>query len=193
MPALLALCLTLAHAIEPAPPRPAATTDHRSAALISPLGVGSAIVGNALGTPTFDATLRFHHMPTDPIGLSLQTDLTWSIPFDFTVSYAGLRGGPRIALRRRGLEDWTVTPLVLFGVTTLSAAGERLARYGTLGVGVEADRTWVWNRFTMELGLAAYTAAPVAYTARAEVFEGQRVPSVFPVKPSLTWSLGYAF
>lgn len=192
MTTLSILTLFTAHAAEPDPaPRP--VTEHRSAVSISPLGIGSAIVGNALGTPTFDATVRFHHMPGDRVGLSLQTDLTWSVPFDFTVSYAGLRGGPRFALRQRGLEDWTVTPLALVGVTTLSAAGERLARYGTLGVGVEADRTWVWKRFTLELGLALYAAAPVAYAAPAEVFRGLRVPSVSPVKPSLTWSLGYAF
>lgn len=184
MTLLLPLLLGLASATEPAP---------RTAVLISPLGVGASVVGHALGTPTYDVPLRLSHAASDRVGLTLQTDLTWSTPFDMATSYTGLRGGPRISLRGRGLDDWTLTPFALAGVSTVSAGGERLARYGMVGVGVEAGRTWVWKHFTMEVGLGAYAATDVAYAARAEVFADLRVQPVLPIKPTVNWSVGYAF
>ncbi len=193
----MALLLTLlnltAGAAETTAAPPPFVTDHDTAVLVSPIGPVVSLVGTAMGTPTADATLRFHHMTSDRVGLTLQTDLTSSVPFDLTVSHASLRGGPRLSLRQRGLADWTLTPFAVVGITTIAAAHERLARYGVVGGGVEVGRTWVWRRFTMELGLGAYSVVPVGFAARAEVFAEDHPVNVLPIKPAVTWGLGYAF
>ncbi len=160
---------------------------------MSPIGPVVTTVANVTGSPVFDATLRFHHMPSDRLGWTLQADLTAAAIFDMQVSHFGVRGGPRFSLRQRGLSDWTVTPFATVGVTSLSALDRRLARYGVLGVGVEAGRTWVWRRLAMELGLGVYTAFPVGFSTPAEAMQEQKAVNLSPIKPSVTWSLGYAF
>ena len=190
---LLALCLLSPEARAASFLRPAVPTSHHSAVLLSPIGPVVAGVASALGTPAVDANLRMHHIFGEGVGMTLQTDFLWTRVMDVEVMSPNLRGGPRFSLRKRGLADWTLTPFAMVGYTTLSAAHEELFHYTTLGLGAEAGRTWVWKRLTMELGLGAYTTVPVAYHADAEVLPEQRPARISPVKPTLIWSLGYAF
>lgn len=169
------------------------TADYRTAVLVNPIGPVSAVVASATGTPAIDANLRAIHMPGDAVGFSLQGDYLRARIMDIHVGSATLKAGPRFALRKRGLADWSLTPYASVGYTAVSAAGDHLAHYGVLGLGVDASRTWVWKRFTMDLGLGVYTALPIAYGSPAEVFANERPVSVSPIKPSITWSLGYAF
>lgn len=151
------------------------------------------MVASGLGTPAVDANLRMLHMPRGGVGWSAQAEVLRVGIMDVGVMSAGLEVGPRFAVRKRGLSDWTVTPFAGLGYTSVSAAQSHLAHYSTLSVGVDAGRTWVWNRFTMELGLGFYSAIPFGYTTSAEALADQRPVSVSPIKPSFTWSVGYAF
>ncbi len=181
----LFLCLFSAWAAEP--------TEHDSAVLVSPLGPAVAVVANVTGVPIYEGNVRGHHMLSDRLGWSAQVDIAGGKPEGMDVVNATLRTGPRLPLRTRGLEDWSLTPFAMVGYTSLSAASQHLAHYGVLGGGLEIAHTWVWKRFAMDLGLAAYSVGAVGYTAPAEALREQRPLTIFPIKPSLTWSLGYAF
>ena len=186
---LFTLLFLSAMAAEPKPP----PTEHQTAILVSPIGPVTALVANAVGTPAFDANLRAHHMVGDRLGWTVQTDFLRTRLMDVGVLSTSIRGGPRFALRKRGLADWSLNPYASVGYSTIYAAHEPLAHYGVLGLGVEAGRTWVWNHFTMELGLGVYSAVPIGYASPAEVLSERRPPNLSPIKPSVTWSVGYAF
>jgi len=168
-------------------------TEYRSAVLVSPIGPTVALVASAAGTPAFDLNVKAHHMLGDRVGLTLQTDFLRVRVEDVHVVHTGLKAGPRFALRGRGLSDWTLTPFASVGYTSVSAAHEHLVHYEVLGLGLDAGRTWVWKRFAMDLGLGVYSAFPVGFQTGAEALEAQAPISVSPIKPSVTWSIGYAF
>jgi len=164
-----------------------------TAVLVNPIGPVTAVVANALGIPAFDANLKLHHMPRDGVGFTVQTDLTNVVVEDLHVVHSAVRFGPRFSLRKRGLADWTLTPYAVVGYTGASAAHTHLVRYGVVGAGLDAGRTWVWKRFTMELGLGVLGTAAFAVATPTEVLADRAVPSLLPVQPHLNWSLGYAF
>ncbi|MFT5681183.1 MAG: hypothetical protein ACI8RZ_002089 [Myxococcota bacterium] len=185
---LQALCSTADAA--PARPQPA---EHRSAVLANPIGPVVAAVTTVTGTPTFDANLKGHHMVGDSLGWTLQADVLWIHVEDVDVMTTSLRGGPRISLGEQGLSGWYLTPFGTIGYTSLSASKQNLAHYAVVGGGLEAGRAWMWEHFIMELGLGLYSAFPVAYKSPAEALAEERPINLSPIKPSLTWSLGYAF
>lgn len=172
---------------------PADTEPHDTAVLTGPIGPIVAVVANVLEIPSFDANLRVLHVHGDRWGWTAQTDVITTVPFFVRATHVGLRGGPRLSLRGRGLSDWTVGAFGILGITDVSVAGGSLARYAVVGGGLEGGRTWVWKRFTMELGLAVYSTGNIAYASDAEVLEDERPASLSPIKPSVNWSLGYAF
>jgi len=190
---LATLCLVASAAEPQAPPSEQPQNDHQSAVLVNPVGPVAAGVATVLGTPAFDANIRLHHMHTNSIGWTVQADFLRAMVMDMHAMHSSVRAGPRFALHSRGLTDWSLTPFGSVGYTTLSAADKTLASYAVLGVGVEAGRVWVWNHFALELGLGAYTDFPVAYRPEAEVFVDLEPERISPIKPIVTWSLGYAF
>lgn len=193
MTLLLLLCCT-ALAREPQGARPAPlATEHHAAVLVSPIGPVAAGVSSALGTPAFDANLRVLHMPGAFVGWSAQADLLSADAMDLHMLSTTLKGGPRFALRKRGLEDWSLNPFASVGYTSVGAGEHHLAHYAVLGLGLDATRTWVWQRFTMELGLGVYSALPVGFSTPAEALANEAPVVLSPIKPSVTWSLGYAF
>jgi hypothetical protein len=169
------------------------TAETQTAVMVSPIGPVVAAVSSVAGTPAFDVNLKVHHMMGDRVGWTVQADHLRAHVMDMDATHTALRGGPRFALRGRGLADWTLTPFVSVGHATLSAADEELIRYKLLGGGLDAGRTWVWQRFVMELGLGVYTTVPVAFKTDAEALATQEPVTIFPIKPSITWSVGYAF
>ncbi len=181
------------HVGPPAPDAPAPSAERHAALMISPIGPLVAVIASAAGTRTFDANVRFHHVPRPGMGWTLQADVTDTSAMDMHVLHVSVRGGLRLSLRQRGLADWTLTPFVIGGGTTQSALDTRLARYGTLGIGVQIGRTWAWKRFVMELGIGVYAKTHVGFTSDVEVMAGQDAVSLSPVMPTITWSLGYAF
>jgi hypothetical protein len=175
----------------PAPEEP----PPRSAVLIDPLGPTIALAARALDIPALDANLRGHHMVSDRIGVTVELDFT-----QLTMSYAvrgwylGARAGPRLALRGRGLEDWTLTPFVLGGPTVVTVPGSGpMARWGVLGGGAEAGRTWVWGPVAFELGLGLLVTRNIGYRAMAPAAVG-RGPEPGPfVVPMLDLGVGHAW
>jgi len=106
------------------------------------------------------------------------------------LTYSGVRFGPRIALRRRGLSDYNVRPFVLAGVNVVSA-GRPLARYGVLGSGAEIGRTWVWGHFVLDLGAGLYSTFNVPISGQGDL--GEAPDAVFPIKPTFHGAFGVAF
>jgi hypothetical protein len=172
----------------------AAAKEPTTAVLIDPHGPTAAGVATALGVPTLDANLRVHRTLGGRWALTGQVDFTrFRAPLSVPTNHWGGRMGPRLGLRAKGLNDWMIHPFVLAGVSTLEGDGERLARYGVLGAGCEAGRTWVWGRFVFEVTTGLYSHVNVGYTARAEALEGEGPMAALPVKPMLNGRLGFAF
>jgi hypothetical protein len=189
----LGLMLGAAALAAPPPREVAAAAPHRTTVMVSPLGPVGAVVATAAGTPALDANLKVHHMVGRRVGLTAQVDHLRAHVMDMDATHTSLRAGPRFALRDRGLADWTLTPSGSIGYATLSAADEELMHYTLLGVGLDAGRTWVWKRLSMEVGLGAYSTFAVGYRTSAEALADEEPESVSPIKPNVTWSLGYAF
>ncbi len=199
------LAITLALATEPIPaepeePVPAEPEEPQNALLVSPIGPAVAMAVNLakfdeFGVPVwaFDLNLRGHHLFDDRWGLTVQLDLTMG-ELLLRATHVGLRVGPRMALRKRGLADWTMSPFVLVGATWLGSGGYPLARWGTLGLGAEMGRTFEWRRLAIELGWGLYVTRNVGYHAQAEALVGSEAPSSpVAVLPIFTWSVGHAF
>lgn len=192
MPTALLLAVTVATAspaegLSPAPPR--------NAVVVDPLAPALALVLRALELPALDLNLRGHRILSDSVGITAELDYT-SLAGAYTVRtwHTGGRVGARLALRGRGLSDWTVTPFVLGGVTGVTVDGYGgLARYGVLGSGVEAGRTWVWGPVALDLGVGLYTAMNLGYQVLAPAAEGTEVgPGPF-LRPLVDLGIGHAW
>ncbi len=199
---MIALFATsLALATEPAPDEvdPAFPETWDSAVMVSPLGPIVALAINLadigeFGVPVqaFDQNLRGHHMFTGRWGLTAQVDITGG-ELLLRGTHYGLRVGPRMTFRKRGVADWAVSPFVLGGLTTLSAGGYPLARWFNFGVGVELGRTFVWRGLAIELGGGLYRSRNFGYAAQADAVLGSEAPEPLAgVLPLITWSVGRA-
>lgn len=178
----------------------------RTALSVNALGPTLSLVATALGAAAAsgdslpfsiwaaDLNLRGHHMFTPRIGLTAQVDYT-AVNFLTRFSHVGVRVGPRFSLREEWLPGWGVSPYLIGGGSFATAGPVKLSRWGVLGVGAEATRTWVrGEHFSLELGFGVYRTTNFGYTTLVEGFVGGELPpNLLPVKPQAIVGVGYAF
>lgn len=188
---LLLLVGAVANATEPAAPE----QPRRSALVFDPAGPLLAGVATALGVPALDLNLRGHHMRGDRWGVTVEAE--WlSVTQNFTLKarHVGLRGGPRWALRGRGLDDWALLPFTILGHTSFRAGGiGSMGDYWVVGVGAELGRVWTWGPVCLELGLGSYLATSQGYTIRSAALEGTELDPGPVLRPLLDLGVGYAW
>ena len=163
----------------------------------------SVLINSAFGDLEEEATLlnigasdfglRFMHRLNSKYGLTLHLDYSQLSLFTRT-TYVGVRGGPRFFFKPVTLHGWSATPFVTLGRCMITAGTYSLSSWAVLGVGGEINHTWLWKRFVLDLGLGAYAATNIGYTAHADTMQGSTAPEqIIGVKPLATLGLGYAF
>jgi hypothetical protein len=193
------LAISAALAVEPnlESPEPATV---ENVLMVNPLGPALALAANAIvigdigiRVRAFDLNLRAHHVFTDRWGLTAQLDFT-TAELLVRGTHLGVRAGPRMAVRKRGLTDWTLSPFLMAGYTALGTLSFRMAGWGMVGFGGEVGRTWIWRRLSFELGLGLYSTTNFGYASQVETLVGSEAPNLgLPLKPLLNACIGYAF
>ena len=146
-----------------------------------------------IGIGATDFNLRTHQILNKEMGYTLQFEYS-RLSFFTQTTYVGIRGGPRLSLRKTGLTDWSWTPFVLLGRNVLSAGTYSLCSWATVGAGAELDFTWFWGNILFEMGLGGYSTQNFGYTIHAETFKDTSAPApISSWKPLLTMGVGYAF
>ncbi len=166
-----------------------------SALLFDPTGPTVAAVATILGNPALDLNLRGHHMFRDGLGLTVEAEwLSITQMYTLKARHYALRSGPRIALRKRGLDDWAVLPFGLLGRTSLSAAGVGpMGTYQVLGGGAELSRVWVRGPVAIELGLGLHATASLGYRVHSPSLEGTELDPGPRLRPLVDLGVGYAW
>ena len=169
----------------------AAPPTARTAVTVNPLTPVAARLARRLDVPAYDLNVRVHRMLDEKVGLTVQATVTSfrTLP---RATHAGVRVGPRYALRDRGLADWTAGLFGVLGVTHHSSGGYALATVGVVGFGADVGKMWVYRRFAFELGIGAFVTGHIGYAAHGEPFEGLSYGAVLPIKPALTLGVGLA-
>jgi hypothetical protein len=193
-PLLLTAATALAASVAGPEPSEEPRARH-SAVLFDPSGPTIAAVATLLGNPALDLNLRGHHMFGDRLGLTVEADwLSITQMYTLKARHAGLRAGPRVALRGRGLDDWALLPFGLFGHTDLSATGVgAMGTYGVLGAGAELSRLWNRGPVAFEVGLGLHASASVGYRVHSPSLEGTDLAPGPRLRPLMDLGVGYAW
>jgi hypothetical protein len=140
-----------------------------------------------------DFNLRGHYMWSETLGLTIQLEHSF-LRFFTNTAHTGVRIGPRVSPKGKGLMGWTVFPFFIMGRTVLTSGTYALASWSVLGAGAELNYTHRWRSVLLAGGVGVYRTENIGYTTYADSMEGTVAPDVLiGIKPVLTLGVGYAF
>lgn len=159
---------------------------HAQVFTINPVGPLLGSFATAYGIPTLSVSARYHASHGERIGLTVVPHIGYTDVLGLGNYTAGVKLGPRIALRRTRLAGWYVSPMVLVGLGGARARGRHLSTSLLLGAGAEIGYAWHWSRFVLELGTGLSFAATVGDTAPGPGAPGGWLP-VLNVSTGYGW------